>query len=303
MSSSEQPKELWMKPTETAAAVNYPRWARDTASARRLRRAPRQVLLQLGLRADRSGRCHPSVARIAEDAGYSVPATKRALAELERLKLVSSQRRGRRSAIRQLCVDAPMPAPPCPRGTMPLFDADLAPAADLQPPVPVVALAPPEVSSAPPEVSPATPRSTQEEVVEEETRAARADTTFTDPSGVLAARLGEVLEILEPAIGAIIEPLSFNSALAAFPEERGHDHVQAAHIVASYGFEGELRSPVSLLRQVLRNQLRSAQRTDRWHDGRRRGGAPLSDEVQAQIDKENAGMNLLLERMGWGQLR
>jgi hypothetical protein len=185
---------------------------------------------------------------------------------------------------------------------MPLFDADMAPV-DLQPPVPVAEQAPLEVSFEALEVSPATPRSTHQEVVEEETRAARADTTFiNDPSGVLAARLGEVLEILEPAIGPIMEPLAFNSALAAFPEERGHDHVQAAHIVASYGFEGELRSPVSMLRQVLRNQQRGAQRTDRWHDGRRRTG-PLSDEVLAQIDKENAGAGRLLARMGWGQPR
>lgn len=151
-----------MTASESAGSVNYGRLARDTATARRLPRDERAVLQALSLRANRSGRCWPSVGLIAEDAGYGVSSTKRALAALEAKKLIRSQRRGCQSAVRQLCLDAPLPAPPCPCGTPSMFDDDeLQPAvSDLfeasAPPAPAATV---EVSFDAVEVSPRPPRS------------------------------------------------------------------------------------------------------------------------------------------------
>lgn len=124
---------------------------------------------------------------------------------------------------------------------------------------------------------------------------------MNDPKNALAPRLDEVLAILEPAIGPIIEPLAFDSALAAFPEARGHDHVQAAHIVASYGFDtGGARSPISLLRQVLRNQLQPARQRGAWHGGRRRPAPSVSPQMAEQAERQTATMWRLARAAGFG---
>lgn len=236
---------------ESAGSVNYGRLARDTASARQLPRAERAVLTALGQRANRRGRCWPSVGLIAEDAGYSVSAAKRALAGLEAKQLIRSRRRGCQSAIRQLCLDAPMPAPPCPCGTQPLFDMHLQPAASelvetFVLPAPAAPLAPVEVSSSAVEVSPDPPRSTHQK--EGDTKVNAHEHLAEDlpaPAVVLEAKLDDVLAVLQTAPGVVIERYAVHAALAAHPEAAGHDHTAAAWAVARRAHERNLRSQVA----------------------------------------------------------
>lgn len=270
---------------ESTGSFNYERWSRDAAAQRRLKRAPAAVLHKLGSRADRRGSCHPSIQRLADDTRYSIPTVKRALADLERLKLIQSRQRGRRSAIRQLCPDAPLPAPPCPCGTMPLFDADLAPVviatpAPVQPPASAPLVDPAStVSPAAFEVSPMSPRSTQGEGTEGGTRAARAaaiEQPVQEQPRALQEHLAQVLAIVNTAPGLLIEPLAVDSALAAYPEAAGHDHLRAAHTVASWAFEADgvrVGTANRLLMAALRKQTLPAHAGAApapRHDGRRR---------------------------------
>lgn len=281
------------------SSLDYARWAREQVAARGLTRGQAQMLTLLASYADRRGECYPSVDALAERAVLSARHTERLLGELGQLGLIESSRRGRGSARRRLRPDAPLPASPCPRGTQPLFDAMHTPVFD-EPTAEsnaAVVSDPPSATSEPPSGW----RTEGSAVREEETRAARADAPMNDPKKALAPRLDEVLEILEPAIGPIIEPLAVNSALASFPEARGHDHVQAAHIVASYGFDTTgARSPISLLRHVLRNQLQPARPSGAWHGGRRRPASPVSPAMVEQAERQTATMWRLAAAAGFG---
>lgn len=283
---------------------DYARWARDTASPRGLGRAERSVLVQLALRADRRGRCHPSVGKLADDAGYSEGATKRALSELEKLKLISSQRRGRRSSIRQLCPDAPMPAPPCPRGTPPLFDAALEPV--VKPPT-EPAVSPLEVSCDAFEVSGVPHRSTHEEggVVVGARPPADEDGLSSGAVAALAPRLDEVIAILDEAPGLVLSRVAINKTLGAFPEATGHDHVLAAHRVVMLAHERPPARPEAswLLWGALLNQTRG-ERRDRCHEGRRRTAPPrkgMDPEVAELMASGGESLREWMREAGFGR--
>jgi hypothetical protein len=252
----------------------FVRWARETVPARGLSRGQAQVLKELASRADRDGCCYPSVRAIAQGVVLSERHTKRLLGELTELGLVLSHHRGRgRSAHRQLCPHAPLPVV----GGQLSFDDLLAqsvpaaygPAAAKEgfiPPSPVVGV--PLACFGVPSDGPQ-----KYQTEEKEGAAAREH--------VLEEHLHDVLAVLEGAPGLVVEPMSVNSALAAYPQAAGHDHLRAAHTVASYAFEGGLRVPAAnrLLLAELRKQTKPVAGSptttsrgggERWHEGRRR---------------------------------
>ncbi len=259
--------------------INYVSWARDTSSPRGLSRAQRVVLKELASRVNsRRGTCDPSVGTIADATTYSVGHVKRVLCELERLELVRSTRRGRDlTSIRQLCPDAPMPAPPCERGTQPLFDAALAPMVAVGD---EVSSQPHEVSSQPHEVSSdETQKLRAEEVVEggnardarEHPPGAPSEQPAPDAlaPGVLEPSLTEVLAVLDAAPDLFVEPLAVNALLAGRPQARGYDHVRAAWDVAAEAYAGRVYSAQGLLKRVLDDQMRGKPvRRGGTHEGR-----------------------------------
>ena len=294
--------------TAIAAAVpgtglEWRQWARRMIEELALPSPLAHLLTVLVDRATAAGTVELGVPLLARQlGGLSEAQVHRRLRALERRGLMRTRQRGRgRIALRELTA-VPEPA------QLSLFDAagiPSEPASMAAPAAPVAPWPAPTGSPASSRIDAAKPSHQCEAAVEgqfeeEETRAARAVAPENDPKGALAPKLDEVLEILEPAVGPIIEPLAFNSALAAFPEARGHDHVQAAHIVASYGYDASgARSPVSLLRQVLRNQLQPQRRSSSWHGGRRRPAPAMSPEMVEQTERETATMVRLMNQAGW----
>jgi len=259
-----------------STSLDFVRLAREQAAARRLTRGQAQVLNLLASYANRRGECYPSITVLAERAMLSARHTERLLGELGRLGLVQSSRRGRGcSARRRLCLDAPMPAPPCPCGTQPLFDAMLTPSFDE--PAPVAAPVEATVSDPPPVASEPPSDGGQKEQQEGETTegSARSAPSISDSSDqavsrAVQSRLETVLGILDASHGLLVEPFAVNAALAAYPEASGHDHEQAAYIVQSWSLEqGGMRSESAnrLLMAALRRQTRPA--TDRGINGPR----------------------------------
>ncbi len=253
---------------KSTSSLDYVRWARRQAPDRGLTRGQSQMLQQLASHANERGECLASVATLAGEMVVSERHAGRLLRELATLGLASTTRRGRgRSARRRLCLDAPIPAPACPRGTQPMFDACFAPTATVA--APVVAAADDRTS----ETSDLPSDGRQKEPLE-------------GAPGVLEERLDDVVQILDAAPGLFVEAMAVNSALAAHPERSGYDHLQAAHTVASFAFEGGLHvtSANRLLLAELRKQTRGAQSANRQgapHGGRRRAAPPVTDTVAA----------------------
>jgi hypothetical protein len=294
------------------SGLEWRQWARRMIEELRLPSPLAHLLTVLVDRANAGGTVELGVPLMARQlGGLSESQVHRRLRALERdYGLLRTRQRGRgRIALREL-VAAPAPA------QLSLFDqatdepvaapvAASTPAARVvpAPPWPAPAVASSRISASKP--SHQCEAAVEGQFVEDDPRAARAPHhTFNDPEGVLAPRLGEVLAILEPAIGPIVEPMAVQSALAAFPEDRGHDHLQAAHIVASYAFDTSgARAPISLLRQVLRNQLQAPKGPaggGRWHGGRRRPAPPaMSPEMVEQTERETATMKRLMNQAGW----
>lgn len=138
------------------------------------------------------------------------------------------------------------------------------------------------------------------EETEEGTRAARAATTdqpVQEKSRALQEHLDEVLAIVEAAPGLLVEPLAVDSALAAYPEPAGHDHLRAAHTVASWAFEADgvrVGTANRLLMAALRKQTLPARAAaagpPRPHDGRRRRETPVVCDAVRRGDEAIARM-------------
>lgn len=255
-----------------STSLDYVRWAREQVPARNLTRGQAQILTQLASHANRDGQCYPSVRTLAAGAVLSERHVERILGQLGQLGLVHSARRGRGcSARRQLCPLAPLPAPPCPRGTQPLFDALLEPTFDAPAPRPADSDPDPTSASSDP-----TSDVGQKEQKEEEKR--QRDAHMPAPaSPALSPALPAVLEILAQAPDLVTEDAAVDTALRAFPQA---DPLQAAYRVVTLALEGGLNN-LSGSRQLWRALERQvtappAGRGTSPHSGRRRVSTPLT---------------------------
>lgn len=293
-----------------STAKEWAWWARDVEPLLRrhgaLTKPQGRMLKAIAVRADRRGSCTASAARLGEDIGVGERQAERLLAGLRRVGLVDTAR-GARGARRRLC---PGVVPGLMTGQMSFDDllADTTPAPAPASSVPVApavprSVAPPVVPAAPdPTFSGSDPtsgcRAKVNKELQEEARP-REDARRS----VLQPRLDDVVEILEGSPGLVVDPLAVNSALAAYPEARGHDHLRAAHTVASRAFEGvwHSRSANGVLMGVLREQSsRSVSQPGRWHGGRRRCEPPMSPAMVEQTDRETAAMRRVMAAAGFG---
>lgn len=300
---------------KSSTSLDFVRWAREQPALRSLTRSQSQVLTQLATFVDRRGECFVSTRVIASGAVISERHAQRVLGELGRLGLVSTRLRGRgRAAARRLCCDAAMPAPPCPRGTLPLFDAALTPAAPVAgtPPIasPVTAAV---TGSAPPSETSAPPSDVRQKEQglgrEEETRCARPaleHDPLVDRPLVVAPRLDDVLSILAgvPALNGRIESYMVNSTLLSMPEAAGYDHLRAAGYVAQRAFEDGAHGGAAHARLAgaLRNQHRAAAAGPCGRGGRRRPAAPVMDaQVAATFERAGENLRAWMKDAGFGR--
>lgn len=264
-----------------SSSLDFERWAREQVPARNLTRGQAQVLTLLASYANRRGECFPSIDALAQRAVLSTRHTERLLGELGRLGLVESFRRGRGCpARRRLCPEASMPAPPCPRGTMPLFDALLEPAFDApaasSSPAPKASMPPPPPGFAdPPSWTSEPPPDGGQKEQEEEEKQQREAHAPVHTSPALSPSLPAVLEILARAPDLVIEDMTVDTALRAFPHA---DHTQAAYRVVTLALEQGLEH-LSASRQLWRalerqTQAPAAGRGTAPHSGRRRVAPP-----------------------------
>lgn len=261
-----------------SSSLDYERWAREQVPVRKLTRGQAQVLTLLASYADRRGECFPSNSALAERAVLSVRHTERLLAELAELKLITSSRRGRgASARRRLCPDAPLPAPPCPRGTMPLFDASLTPRFD----APDAPVAPAVVAIPEPPLVSSEPSSGGGQKEQQEGRTAVCENApaLKRAPAVVSPSLPAVLEVLSEAPNAHVEDAHIDIVLRSFPDG---DHVGAAQYVLLQLLQPDCRCRTAslLLHTQLRNERRAeadrqAGRGSVPHGGRRRPAPPL----------------------------
>ncbi len=102
--------------------------------------------------------------------------------------------------------------------------------------------------------------------------------------GPLSPTLDVVVEAMRPVVPEVdlLRP-ALDMALRAYPEAKGHDHAQAAHVAAAWIAEGDTRgAPSRLLMAALRKQTEPRpQRTTRPPSRRRRATAePTCSTVQ-----------------------
>lgn len=269
-------------------SLDYVRWAREEIPARGLDRSEAQVLQALASWAGRDGCCCPGVERIAEVSVLSSRQTHRALRCLEQRRMVCTTRRGRgRSARRRLLVEAPV------EHEQLALDFTATRVDDHSAAVSDVPLATSDVPSG----------GTQKEQTEGADNSGGSGRE--EPEMVLSPALSAVLEVLEAAPGLMVEPMAVDSALRAFP---AGEHVEAAHVVASYAHEGGLRVPAAnrlLLAELRKQRDRRLAAAGRPHSGRRRrrpASGPLeAPEVTAERHaRQDAAIDALLARGGFG---
>lgn len=260
-----------------SSSLDYERWAREQVPVRKLTRGQAQILTLLASYADRRGECFPSVRALADRAVLSERHTDRLLGELRSLGLVESVRRGRdRTARRRLCPHAPLPAPPAPCGTMPLFDAMLAPTFD-SPAAPVAADPPSEVSDPPSDGA-------EKEQTRKETAVCENAPAHDSGRAVQSPSLTAVMEVLEQAgDSGYVEAAHIDIVLRTFPHA---DHLEAAGYVLLQLLQPDCRCRTASL--LLHTQLKRNDRQRRTplpgapHGGRRRAApaqpAKLSPE-------------------------
>lgn len=279
-----------------ATGLEWRQWVRGRIEDLGLCCGEANMLRLLGDRASSAGVVRMGVPLMARQLALSEARVYWWLARLrERGLLVSSQQGPGRVAVRRLVAVAEPEQ-------LSLFDE---PAARAAMPVPDPAVV------APWPLADATLPSRQREAAvvgqlkEEGARDAR------DPdrtSLALEEHLEAVLEVLDAAPELFVEAMAVNSALAAHPERAGHDHLRAAHIVASWAHEGGLHVTAAnrLLLTVLRKQslpatARAAGRGGgRWHGGRRRASAPVTAEVAEEFERQTASVERLMAAAGFG---
>lgn len=296
---------------QPSTSLEYVRWSREVVPqlVRQRSLTPQQgrMVKELATYADKRGSCFTSPAKLGEGLGVGERQAERILAGLGRIGMVQTTRRGRgRLAERRLCPDATPPARFAQLTFDDLLDGTIPPApaarhaAHAEPPRPA---ADPTSCASDPTSMDVGQKDHQEGTAAAEDARERAATDQQPPlkPGVLAPRLDDVLGILTAAPGLVVEPLAVNSALAAYPEADGHDHVQAAHIVASYAHEGGLGCPVAnlLLLCELRKQVRSKP-GGRWHNGRRRGAPAVDAVVEATFDRAGEALRARMRELGFG---
>jgi len=271
-------------------SLDYVRWAREEIPARGLDRSEAQVLQALASWAGRDGCCCPGVERIAEVSVLSSRQTHRALRCLEQRQMVCTTRRGRgRSARRRLLVEAPV------EHEQLALDFTATRVDSHSPAVSDVPLATSDVPSG----------GTQKEQTEGADNSGGHEREEARVLSPLSPALSAVLEVLEAAPGLMVEPMAVDSALRAFP---AGEHVEAAHVVASYAHEGGLRVPAAnrlLLAELRKQRDRRLVAASRPHQGRRRrrpASGPLeAPEVTAERHaRQDAAIDALLARGGFG---
>lgn len=121
---------------------------------------------------------------------------------------------------------------------------------------------------------------------------ASAHVPAVNRAAVLSPTLAAVSDAMRPVIPEVdVHALSIDQALRAYPEDKGHDHLQAAHVVAAWIAEGGTRgAPTRLLMAALRKQVEpKPQRAGGWPPPRRRGaGQRAAKPSCAEVERGDA---------------